>query len=122
MPTEEEWEGMGRKVDMAERKNIQAEADFIRTTPAGQLIAREAFKEGIEAAAAYHDKEARWWRADVIGFGLDVLALRHVHLPAHPLPFFLSRHPSPPGRWPQSFLPIRQLVESAGDSLPFFRK
>lgn len=51
MPTDEEWEGMGRKVDMAERKSIQAEADFIRTTPAAQLIAREAFKEGIEAAA-----------------------------------------------------------------------
>ena len=51
MPTEVEWEGMGRKVDMAERKSIRAEADDILKTPAGQLIAREAFKEGIEAAA-----------------------------------------------------------------------
>ena len=44
MPTKAEWEGMGRKVDMAE-------GDYIRKTPAGQLIAKEAFNEAIEAAA-----------------------------------------------------------------------
>ena len=69
-------------MDMAERKNIQAEADYIRTTPAAQLIAREAFKEGIEAAAAYHDKEARWWREAAKDFGATDQAMI-AHSAAH---------------------------------------
>ena len=78
MPTKAEWEGMGRKVDMAE-------GDYIRKTPAGQLIAKEAFNEAIEAAAgkiellgkAMVEIETKWGNyaaADAINAAVETLA------------------------------------------------
>jgi len=74
-------------------ESTRAEAEFICKTPAGKLIAREAFRAGLDAAAELMKKKANdirddetlprnsWWLGALRTYDYSEVAIRKLRKP-----------------------------------------